>query len=140
MSKSGRDSIEVINPAQLGRPVGPYSQAVRAGELIFCAGQLALDPADSRPMTGLSAADQTRKVLQNLSRVLEDGGSSLTRVVKTTIYLTDLNDYAAVNDVYREFFPDPPPARATVQVARLIGDLRVEIDAIGLLADAQALD
>ncbi|HEC23498.1 MAG TPA: RidA family protein [Chloroflexi bacterium] len=111
--------------------VGPYSQAVRAGDLIFCAGQLGLDPA-----TGQFASEdvqgQTRRALQNLSAVLEAAGSDLAHVVKTTVFLADMGDFKAMNEVYATFFGDVPPARSTVAVKELpLGGL-VEIEAIAV--------
>jgi 2-iminobutanoate/2-iminopropanoate deaminase len=123
-------TVEFINPTGLAPPVGPYSQAARCGDLLFCAGQLALDPDDSHPLTHLGAGEQTRIVLDNLKSVLEGAGSSLEQVLRTTVYLASLEDYGEMNAVYREAFPNDKPARATVEVAGLIGGLRVEIDAI----------
>ena len=111
--------------------VGPYSQAVRVDNSIFTAGQIALDPATGKLIEGDIAA-QTRQVLQNISAVLEAAGSSLAQVIKTTVYLTDMDDFAAMNQVYAEFFPADPPARTTVQVARLPLGARVEIEAIAV--------
>ncbi|MDP9311046.1 MAG: RidA family protein [Chloroflexota bacterium] len=111
--------------------IGPYSQAISTGDLVFCSGQIPLDPATGQVVEG-SIADQTRRVLDNLSAVLTAAGTSLDRVVKTTIFLADMNDFAAVNGVYGEYFTDEPPARSTVQVARLPRDVRVEIEAIAL--------
>ena len=109
--------------------IGPYSQAVLCGDLLFCSGQIALDPAGGG-IVGENAADQARQVLKNLAAVLQAGGASLQSVVKTTIYLCDMQDFAAVNEVYAEAFGDHRPARATVAVAGLPMDVRVEIDAI----------
>src|SRR5207248_1501734 len=109
--------------------IGPYSQAVRAGQLLFLSGQVALDPATGQIVDGDVAA-QTRRVMDNLAAVLKAANLSLTDVVRTTIYLADMNDFAAVNEVYGSYFDAPAPARATVQVARLPKDARVEIDAI----------
>ncbi len=111
--------------------IGPYSQAISTGDLVFCSGQIPLDPATGQVVEG-SIADQTRRVLDNLSAVLTAAGTSLDRVVKTTIFLADMNDFAAVNGVYGVYFTDEPPARSTVQVARLPRDVRVEIEAIAL--------
>jgi 2-iminobutanoate/2-iminopropanoate deaminase len=101
-----------------------------SGRLVFCAGQLALDPETSEPLASLGVREQTRIVLDNLEKVLVDEGSSLHGVLRTTVYLADLDDYAAVNEVYREVFGDHRPARATFEVSRLIGGLAVEIDAV----------
>lgn len=121
-----------MDPEEVGlpRPVGPYSHSTRAGDLVFCAGSMPLDRSTSRPLAELDVRDQTRAVLDNLNAVLEAAGSSLGEVVRTTVYLADLDDYAGMNEVYREYFGDPAPARATVEVGRLIGGIAVEIDAI----------
>ena len=109
--------------------IGPYSQAVRAGQLLFASGQIPLDPSSGSIVEGDVTA-QTRRVMENLRAVLKAGGLSLADVVRTTIYLIDLNDFTKVNDAYGSYFEKPYPARATVQVARLPRDARVEIDAI----------
>ena len=111
--------------------IGPYSQAVVADRWVFASGQIALDPATGQLVTG-DAGAQTRRVLQNLKAVLAAAGSGLDRVVKTTVYLKDMNDFAAMNAVYAEYFPKDPPARATVQAARLPKDASVEIDLIAM--------
>jgi 2-iminobutanoate/2-iminopropanoate deaminase len=112
--------------------IGPYSQGIRAGQLVFCSGQIPLDPATGQVVGGDIAA-QTRQVFANLQAVLTAAGASLDHVVKTTVYLADMNDFAAMNEVYATFFGSPAPARATVQAARLPRDARVEIDAIAVL-------
>jgi 2-iminobutanoate/2-iminopropanoate deaminase len=119
----------VISTPKAPAAIGPYSQAIRAGDLVFCSGQIPLDPATGQLAAG-SVAEQTRRVLANLSAVLEEAGSSLGRVVKTTVYLRDMNDFAEMNGAYAETFKEAPPARATVQAARLPKDVAVEIDAI----------
>jgi len=111
------------------KAIGPYSQAIRAGHLLFASGQIPLDPATGSIVAGDVAA-QTRCVMDNLRAVLAAAGLTLADIVRTTIYLIDLNDFAKVNDVYGSYFQEPFPARATVQVARLPRDSRVEIDAI----------
>jgi 2-iminobutanoate/2-iminopropanoate deaminase len=113
-------------------PVGPYSQAIRAGGLVFCSGQIALDPATGT-MVGGDVADQTRQVLRNLGEVLHAAGTSFEHVVRTTVYLADLEDFSRMNAVYGEFFGNPAPARSTIQAARLPRDARVEIDAIAVI-------
>jgi len=112
--------------------IGPYSQAVRAGGLVFCSGQIALDPGTGELVAG-GIGEQTRQVLRNLGAVLQAAGASLDDVVRTTVYLADLGDFAAMNAAYGEFFGQPAPARATVQAARLPRDARVEIDAIAVV-------
>ncbi len=112
--------------------IGPYSQAVITGNLVFCSGQIALDPHSGQVVDG-DAAAQTRRVLANLSAVLEAAGSSLSRVVKCTVYLKSMADFAAMNQVYSETFGSNRPARATVEVSRLPRDVAVEIDAIAVL-------
>ena len=111
------------------KAIGPYSQAVRAGQLLFVSGQVPLDPATGQIVGGDIAA-QTRRVFDNLGAVLKAGGRSFADVVRTTVFLADMNDFAAVNEVYGTYFSEPYPARATVQVARLPKDARVEIDLI----------
>jgi 2-iminobutanoate/2-iminopropanoate deaminase len=109
--------------------IGPYSQAVRAGQWLFLSGQVPIDPATGLIIEGDIAA-QTRRVFENLGAVLKAGGRSFADVVRTTVFLADMNDFAAVNEVYGQYFTEPYPARATVQVARLPKDARVEIDLI----------
>lgn len=111
--------------------IGPYAQAISAGDLIFCSGQIPLDPATNQLVEG-GIDIQTRRVLDNLAAVLQAAGSSLDQVVKTTIFLADMDDFGTVNTIYGEYFASEPPARATVQVARLPRDVRVEIEAIAL--------
>ncbi len=109
--------------------IGPYSQAIACGGFLFCSGQIPLDPATGKMVEGGIEA-QTERVLRNLEAVLAAGGSSPAAVVKTTVYLADLGDFPAMNAVYGRFFPADPPARATVQAAKLPAGARVEIDAI----------
>ena len=111
------------------KAIGPYSQAIRAGQLLFVSGQVPLDPATGNLVEGDITA-QTQRVMENLDAVLKAGNLSFAHVVRTTIYLADMNDFAAVNAVYGQFFSEPYPARATVQVARLPKDARVEIDLV----------
>ncbi len=125
-------SKEVISTSNAPAAIGPYSQAIRAGNLLFVSGQIPLNPQTGE-MTGETAAEQARQVLQNLQAVLEAGGTSLQHVVKTTIFLTDLTQFSAVNAVYAEFFPENPPARSTVQVAALPRGAQVEIEAIAII-------
>lgn len=120
---------DAVSTDRAPKAIGPYSQAIRAGGLLFVSGQVPLDPATGGLVEGDIAA-QTHRVMQNVQAVLEAAGLSLDAVVKTTIYLADLGDFKAVNEVYGGYFTAPAPARATVQVARLPLDARVEIDAI----------
>lgn len=113
--------------------IGPYSQAVRSGDLLFVSGQIPLDPATGRLVEGDVSA-QTHRVLQSLDAIVRAAGATLGDVVKTTVYLADMNDFVAMNRVYATWFDDPAPARAAVQVARLPKDAQVEIDAIVRLA------
>lgn len=123
---------EVIATTNAPKAIGPYSQAIRAGGVIFCSGQIALDPATNHLIQGEIAA-QTERVLKNLSAVLWEAGSNLEQVVKTTVFLKSMNDFAAMNEVYGKFFAKQPPARSTVEAARLPKDVLVEIDVIAVL-------
>jgi len=109
----------------------PYSQAIRAGDLVFVSGQLALDPG-SHELVGETIEEQTEQIFQNLSAILEAAGSSLERIVKTTVFMTDLSTFQGMNDVYRRHVGEVPPARATVEVAGLPSGALVEIEAIAL--------
>jgi len=120
---------EAISSAGAPKAIGPYSQAVKAGQLLFLSGQVALDPATGQMVEG-GVTEQTRRVFENLGAVLAAGGRSFADVVRTTVFLADMNDFAAMNEVYGQYFKEPYPARATVQVARLPRDARVEIDLI----------
>ena len=111
--------------------IGPYSQAIKANGFVFASGQIPLDPARMEIVEG-GIREQTKRVMENLRAVLNAAGSSLERVVKTTVYLKDLTDFSEMNEVYRSFFSDTPPARSTVEVSRLPRDVRVEIDVIAL--------
>ena len=112
--------------------IGPYSQAVRAGNMIFCSGQIPIDPSTGEFVPG-GVVEQADQVLRNLTAVLEAAGSSLKQVVKTTVFLADMEDFAAMNEVYGRYFGESKPARATVQAARLPRDARVEIDCIAVI-------
>jgi len=112
--------------------IGPYSQAIRAGDYLFVSGQIPLDPS-SGTLVGGGIGDQTHRVLQNLGAILEAAGTSFEHVVKTTVYLADMAEFAAMNEVYGSYFPAPAPARATIQAARLPRDVKVEIDLIAYL-------
>ncbi|MGA3125141.1 MAG: RidA family protein [Candidatus Korobacteraceae bacterium] len=122
---------EVIATANAPQAIGPYSQAIRANGFIFVSGQIPVDPATKQIVEG-GAAEQTEQVLANLEAVLKEAGSGLDKVVRSGVYLKDMNDFTAMNDVYERFFPQSPPARSTVEVARLPKDVRVEIDVIAL--------
>lgn len=111
--------------------IGPYSQAVKTENLVFCSGQIPIDPATGEFVSN-DVAEQTEQVLKNLTAVLEAAGSNLNSVVKTTVFLADMNDFAAMNEVYAKFFDTNKPARATVQAARLPRDARVEIECIAV--------
>jgi 2-iminobutanoate/2-iminopropanoate deaminase len=121
--------IETVATDRGPKAIGPYSQAVKANGFVFLSGQIALDPKTQQIVEG-SVALQTERVLANLKAIVEAAGSSLTRAVKTTVYLADMNDFAAMNEVYGRYFPKHPPARSTVGVARLPRNVRVEIDLI----------
>lgn len=118
-----------IHSSDAPEAIGPYSQAMTFGDLVFTAGQIALDPGSMEVVPGDVAA-QTERVLKNLSAILREGGGSLGSVLKTTVYLADMDDFAAMNEVYGRHFGDHRPARSTVEVARLPKDVLVEIDAI----------
>ena len=112
--------------------IGPYSQAVRAGSLLFISGQIPVDPGSGQVVEG-NAATQTQRVMQSIGAILRAAGAGYDQVVRTTIFLTDLDDFAQVNEAYGSYFDDPAPSRATVQVAALPKGVRVEIDAIAHL-------
>jgi 2-iminobutanoate/2-iminopropanoate deaminase len=118
---------EIIATKKAPEAIGPYSQAVKFGNLLFLAGQIAIDPHTNQLMKDASIEDQTRLVLNNLKAVLEENGMTLDHALSTTVFLKDLNDFAKMNAVYAEFFKSAPPARATVEVARLPRDVKVEI-------------
>jgi 2-iminobutanoate/2-iminopropanoate deaminase len=124
--------IEPVVTDRGPKAIGPYSQAIRANGLVFLSGQIALDPKTQQLVEG-GVATQAERVLENLKGIVEAAGSSLQRVVKTTVFLADMNDFAAVNEVYARYFTVHPPARSTVEVSRLPRDVRVEIDLIALL-------
>lgn len=130
-------TIKAITTDTAPAAIGPYSQAIVAGELVFVSGQIPLNPTSGELVSG-SIEEETAQVLTNLQAVLTAAGSSLSLVVKTTIYLTDLADFARVNEVYARSFRAPAPARATVQVAALPRGARVEIDAIARLPEQES--
>jgi 2-iminobutanoate/2-iminopropanoate deaminase len=123
---------ETISTENAPGAIGPYSQAVKTGNMVFCSGQIPIDPATGEFVSN-DVAEQTRQVLKNLSAVLEAAGTDLNNVVKTTVFLADMNDFTAMNEIYAEFFNENKPARATVQAARLPRDARVEIECIALI-------
>ncbi|MDD1765150.1 MAG: RidA family protein [Methanomassiliicoccales archaeon] len=113
-------------------PIGPYSQAIVSSDFVFCSGQVGIDPR-TNDLVKASVGEETRQCLENLRAVLKEAGSSMDLAVRATVYLTDLNHFKEMNDVYREFFPSAPPARATVEVSKLALGARVEIDIIAAL-------
>lgn len=123
---------EALSTPHAPAAIGPYSQAIRAGGFLFVSGQIPLDPATGALVDGDVTA-QTHRVLRNLGAILTAAGTSFEHVVKTTVYLADMSEFAAMNEVYASYFPAPAPARATVQAARLPRDVRVEIDLIAHL-------
>jgi len=120
----------VVKTAKAAPAAGPYSQAIKTDVLVFASGQLPIDPATGNIPGGIET--QTRQSLANLGAVLEEGGASFASVVKTTVFLKDMNDFAVMNGIYAEHFKDLPPARSTIEVARLPKDALVEIEAIAL--------
>lgn len=123
---------EIVSTGAAPRAVGPYSQAVSCAGLLFCSGQIPLDPATGKLVDG-GIREQTERVLKNLGAVLAAGNSGMGAVVKTTVYLLDMGEFQEMNQVYGTFFPEDPPARVTVQVSKLPAGARVEIDAVGLV-------
>ncbi len=123
---------QVISTPNAPEAIGPYSQAIRAGNMVFLAGQIAIDPKTKQVLKDSSIEDQTRLVLDNLKAVLEADGLSMEHVVSTTVFMKDLNEFGKMNEVYGTFFKTAPPARATVEVARLPRDVKVEIAAIAV--------
>jgi 2-iminobutanoate/2-iminopropanoate deaminase len=132
-SASAQESAKkVISSTSAPEAIGPYSQAIRAGNMVFLAGQIPIDPQTKQLMKDASIEDQTKLVLNNLKAVLEADGLTMDNVVSTTVYMKDLNEFGKMNDVYATFFKSAPPARATVEVARLPRDVKVEIGAIAV--------
>jgi 2-iminobutanoate/2-iminopropanoate deaminase len=121
---------KVVSTVDAPQAIGPYSQAITLGDLVFCSGQIPLTPEGT--LAEGDIAIQTHQVLTNLKHLLAAAGSSLERVVKTTVFLADMHEFKAMNEVYAEFFSSAPPARSTIQVARLPRDVRVEIEAIAV--------
>ena len=121
--------IETIATEKAPKALGPYSQALKSGGFVYCSGQIPINPA-TNAIEAVTIEDQTRQAISNLSNVLEAAGTSLSRVVKTTVFIKDMNDFAALNAVYAEMFGDTKPARSCVEVARLPKDVKVEIECI----------
>jgi 2-iminobutanoate/2-iminopropanoate deaminase len=124
---------QVVTAPDAPKAMGAYSPAIKAGNLLFISGQIPVDPASGNLIQG-DISEQAEQVMKNLTALLRAAGASFTNVVRTTVYLADMNDFAAMNEVYSRYIIDPPPARATVQVARLPRDVKIEIDAIAVLA------
>jgi 2-iminobutanoate/2-iminopropanoate deaminase len=122
---------EIISTKDAPEAIGPYSQAIKANGFVFTSGQIAIDPSSQQVIAGDVAA-QTDRVLRNLSEILEAAGSGLGKVVRSTVFLKSMNDFADMNQIYGKYFSSAPPARATVEVARLPKDVLVEIDVIAL--------
>ena len=122
-------SKQIVHTDNAPQPVGTYSQAVKVGNLIFVSGQLPIDPDNGKLVTG-NFKERTRRVLNNLKNIIEAAGTNMNNVVKTNVYLTDLSNFAKVNEVYEEFFPSDPPARAAVQVSKLPLNTDIEIECI----------
>ncbi len=125
---------QVVKTGKAPEAIGPYSQAIKAGGFVFVSGQIPIDPETGQFVSG-GIAEQTRQVMNNLAAVLTAAGSDLQLVVKTSVFLADMEEFAAMNEVYGKFFSDEPPARATVQAVRLPRDARVEIEAVALLRE-----
>lgn len=124
--------LSAVSTGSAPKALGPYSQAIRAGQFLFVSGQVPIDPGTGELVQG-SIGDQTARVFQNLGEILKAGGASFPQVVRTTVYLADLADFAAMNEVYASFFAAPQPARSTIQAAKLPRDARIEVDVIAFL-------
>ena len=122
---------KVIETDMAPKAIGPYSQAIQAGDLIFVSGQIPIDPVTGKRVEG-GIEDQTRRVLDNIKGLLDSQGSGMVDVIKVTIFLKDMSDFSRVNEIYATYFPSSPPARSTVEVARLPRDVLIEIEAIAL--------
>jgi len=129
LGKGGRQAVSAPDAA---KPIGPYSPAIRAGNLLFVSGQVGFDPATGALVDGDISA-QTDQVMRNIRSLLQAAGTDFAHVVRTTVYLADMNEFAPMNEVYARYVVEPPPARSTVQVARLPRDARVEIDVIAVI-------
>lgn len=124
--------IETVSTPNAPQALGPYSQALKAGGFVWCSGQIPINP-ESGSIEAVTIEDQTRQAITNLKNVLETAGASLAQVVKTTVFIKDMNDFAALNGVYAEMFGDTKPARSCVEVARLPKDVKVEIECVAAL-------
>lgn len=124
--------LSAVSTESAPKALGPYSQAIRAGQFLFVSGQVPIDPQTGALVQG-TIGDQARRVFQNIGEILKAGGASFQQVVCTTVYLADLGDFSAMNDVYATFFTAPQPARSTIQAARLPRDARIEVDVIAFL-------
>lgn len=122
----------VISTNKSPKAIGPYSQAIRFNELVFVSGQIPIHPEYDKVISG-DIREQTKQVLENLKNILEASGSSLQNVLRTTIFLSNMEDYSVINEVYAQYFENSPPARSTVQVSRLPKDVHIEIDAIAYI-------
>ena len=131
-SNAKADVRQVISAPDAPKAMGAYSPAIKAGNLLFISGQIPLDPATGNLVTG-DIAEQADRVMRNVSALLRAAGLGFEHVVRTTVFLADMNDFAGMNEVYSRYIVDPPPARATVQVARLPRDVKIEVDAIAVL-------
>jgi 2-iminobutanoate/2-iminopropanoate deaminase len=125
-------TVERVSTDKAPKAIGPYSQGIKANGFVFCSGQIPADPVSGELVTG-SITEQTNRCLANLKAVIEAAGSSMSRVAKVTVFLRDMNDFGEMNAEYKNWFADPPPARAAVQVARLPKDVGIEIEAVALL-------
>ena len=124
--------LSAVSSESAPKALGPYSQAIRAGQFLFVSGQVPIDPATGELVSG-SIAEQTRRAFQNVGEILAAAGASFQQVARTTVYLADLSDFAAMNEVYATFFTPPHPARSTIQAARLPRDAKIEVDVIAFL-------
>jgi 2-iminobutanoate/2-iminopropanoate deaminase len=129
----GKIVKQVITTPRAPAAIGPYSQGIKAGNLLFVSGQIPIDPATGALIEAKDIPSQTRRVLQNIQQILSSGGATIDNVVRTTVFLKDMDDFAEMNGVYGEFFREAAPARATVEVARLPKDVGVEIDCIAVV-------
>ena len=123
---------EIISTSKAPSAIGPYSQAVKVGNLIFISGQIPIDPSSGNMVNG-DIKEQTKRVLENIKGILESVGASLANVVKTTVFMIDLSEFSIMNEVYKDYFPEKPPARSTIQVSALPRGAKIEIEAIAIL-------